>query len=219
ELSGNHPGALEHYVNAVLDATEPLQLPDKSRAVTQTEAEWKQIIEKYCAWVSFSVPLRDEDYGMAVEGIKRCTSFVKNENFITGKDPVDLNRDTLALEWREAFIRNQKNDADQQKELLTRALKDTMSVLKIRTYNGYIYHAKLLDLRSGKRTDVTLYPNTTTTLLIKPRDYFLICSSEVQFTKGLSGSTWRSPENIIPLPALTSSTLKKVTLKTKVRRK
>lgn len=219
ELQGNHAAALEQYIKAVLAATEAHPLPDKSRAITQTEEEWKRIVAKYCAWVAYSVPLTDKGFGMAIEGIKRCTSFVKSENFITGKDPVELNRDSLAREWREAFIRDGRNDAGPQEELVLRAQKDTVSVLKIRTLNGYIYHLKLVDLRTGKRTDVTQYPNSTISLLVKPRDYLLICSSEVQFTEGLSRKTWHSPENIIPLPALMSALLKKVTLKTKVHRK
>ena len=84
--------------------------------------------------------------------------------------------------------------------------------------NGFIYHGKLFNVKTGKRTDFTLYPNSTITLLVQPGDYFLICSSEVQFTEGLSGKTWRSPENIIPITGPATTSLYRVTLKSKVAR-
>ncbi len=218
ELHGQHAVATAKYIQAVLDNTEAFIYPDKNKAVTPTESEWKLEVDKYLSRVAYSAPVINQKYDKGIQGILRCTSFVENENFITGKPPVFLSRDSLEKEWREAFVRERKSDAKGQVDLVTRAFKDTLSILCIRALNGYIYNSRLLDMKTGKRTDFILYPNSRIHLLVKPRDYLLICSSEVQFTEGLRGKTWRSPDNIISIHVPDKTSRRNITLKTRVHR-
>ena len=218
EVKGDHTQAIAHFIQSVLENTEGLKYPDKSKAITETEAQWKEMVGEYLSLVCYNAPMLDKDFGIAIEGVKRCTSFVENFNFITEKDPRELPKDSLTKEWFLIFARNNKSDAKEQRQFIDRALKDTLSILQVRALNGYIYHLKLLDLRTGKRTDVILYPNSTVSLLVKPREYLLICMSEVQFTEGLSGKTWRSPEEIIPIIPPEQTSVQRLTIKTKVHR-
>lgn len=219
ELHGKYSVAMEHYIKAVLEVTEALPYPDKSKAVTITDDEWMGEVQKYFSWVTFSVPDNREEFNKAADGIKRCTLYVENENFITEKEPKELVKDSLMKEWIEPFVRKMGSNSEAHEKLISRALKDSVSILRIRAMTGYIYTVRLLDLKTGKRVDFMLYPNTSISLLVKPREYFLICSSEVQFTEGLSGKTWYSSENIIPFVGLDRTCLKQITLKTRVHRK
>lgn len=218
EARGDYTEARAQYVQVVFDATESLPYPDKSKAITETEEQWKETVAQYLSWISYSGPMSDNRCGVALEGIKRCTSFVEDNNFITEKEPEELPLDSLRIEWYEAFARNEKGDEKEQESLIERAIQDTLSILQVRALNGYIYHAKLLDVRTGKRTDFILYPNSSIALLVKPRDYMLICSSEVQFTEGLKGKTWRSAEESIMIRPPDITSLKRITLKTRVAR-
>ncbi len=218
EVKGDHAGAITYFIRAVLEGTEALKYPDKSKAITETEAQWKEMVGQYLSLVCYAAPMMNNDFGIAIEGIIRCTSFVDNVNFITEKKPRELPKDSLTKEWFLIFTRNNKNDAKEQRKFIDRALKDTLSVLQVRALNGYIYHLKLLDLRTGKRTDVILYPNSTVSLLVKPREYLLICMSEVQFTEGLTGKTWRSSEEVISIKPPEQTSIQRLTLKTKVHR-
>jgi len=218
EVRGDHTSAMANFIQVVLEETEAFTLLDKEKVITETEQQWKALVGEYLSWITYSAPLINQNFGMAVEGIKRCTSFVENVNFITEKNPILLPRDSLAKKWFLIFARNAKNDMNVQQEFINRGLKDTVSILRVRALNGYIYHIKFLDLRTGKRTDVILYPNSTISLLVKPRPYLMIVSSEVQFTEGLSGKTWRSPEEVIPITPLEHTSVKRITVKTKVHR-
>ncbi len=218
EVRGDYAGALSHFIQVILEETEALPYPEKDKAITETEQQWKTLVNEYVSWIAYSVPSMNSNFGIAVEGIKRCTSFVNNFNFITENKPKLLPRDSLAKEWFGIFARNAKSDRKVQEDFIDRALKDTLSILRVRALNGYIYHIDMLDVRTGKRTSVILYPNTTVSLLVKPRPYLMVVSSEVQFTEGLSGKTWRSPQEVIPIVTLEHTAVKRITLKTKVHR-
>lgn len=219
ELHGKYAVALENYIKAVLDVTEAITCPDKSKAITITEEEWIQEVERYLSWISYSVPYDSEEFNKAIEGINRCTLHVDNENFITEKKPKELIKESLAKEWISTFVRKDTKTIGRHEKLMSRAIADSVSFLRIRAMTGYIYNIKLIDLKTGKKTDVILYPNSNISLLVRPGEYFLICSSEVQFTEGLSGKTWRSPENIIPITTPNRTSLHIITLKTRVSRK
>ena len=42
EVKGDHAGAIAYFIQAVLEGTEALKYPDKSKAITETEAQWKE---------------------------------------------------------------------------------------------------------------------------------------------------------------------------------
>lgn len=218
EQHGKYLEAQQLYIQEILKLTEPMAYPQKEAAVTASEGEWKQVIERYMAWINFSVTDTRQEYTKALSGILRCSSFVEQENFVTLHQPKALDRDLLAKQWNEAFVRSRMVDLKEQQSLIDRALQDSMSVLRIRALNGYIYKLKLLDGLTGKRVDFILYPNNTIIFLVKPRNYYLICGSEVQYTDGLKGKTWNSSENVIALSIASQPTLQWLTLKTQVRR-
>ncbi len=219
ELQADYAAALENYVKVVLDLTDATPYPDKDKAITATEEEWIHEIEKYIGWITYSIPDTNKELSKAIDGIVRCTSYIENENYITEKKPTKFVRDSLTKEWRDAFFRKNSRFDQGHDKLISRSIEDSLSFLHIRAMTGYIYNAKFLDLKTGKRTDFLLYPHHTVLLLVRPGEYFLICLSEVQFTEGLSGKTWRSPENIIPISVSDTTSLRNITIRTKVSRK
>lgn len=219
EMRGDYDSAISVYARALLEVTEAKALPDKNKPNVSVGDEWLQEIKEYIAWVSYRKPHGNMEVHNLLEGIIRCTSSVANHNFITEKEPIDLVKDSLNKEWREPFVHSEDNNEDKHLALLSKVMDDSLSLFRIRAMNGFIYHGKLLNLKTGKRTDFTLYPNSTVTLLVQPGNYFLICSSEVQFTEGLSGKSWKSPENIIPITGPARTTLYRATLKSRVSRK
>ncbi len=218
ELQGKYEVALENYVNTISKVTEAMTYRDKNKAATQTNEEWIQEVGEYLSWVGFSKPAEENEFSMVIEGIKRCQPFIDSVNFITDEKIKTLVEDSLAKEWQEAFVRLNRDESREHKKLILRTMADSMSILRISAMTGYIYKCKLLDLTTGKRVDFILYPNSDISLLVKPGDYFLICSSEVQFTEGLSGKTWYSPVNVIPLKAPDRTSLYSMILRTRVRR-
>lgn len=218
ELQGKYDSALENYLNALSEITEVKNYPDKSKAVTQTNEEWLQEVRGYQAWMNMTEPAGKNEYGMTIEGIKRCLPFIDSVNFITDEKTKTLVQDSLEKEWVEAFVRLDRDEEKEHKKLIARIMADSMSIIRIAAMTGYIYHGTLLDIKTGKRIDFTLYPNSEISLLVKPRDYFLIVSSEVQFTEGLKGKTWYSSANVIPLKAPATTSLYSMILRTKVRR-
>lgn len=218
EAHGNYAEALDHFVSVACAKSESLPYPEKEKAVTTSETDWKKSVESYLSWIIYPVMQPSAEFGQAISGIVRCTSFVEKANFLTEKAPKPLVRDSLFEQWREPFFRERKNDFRELDDCINRAMKDTVSVLRIRAMNGYIYRVKLIDILTGKATDFVLYPNTSISLLIKPRRYFCICSSEVQFTEGLAGRTWHSPQNVIPIVGPSQTSLWQVTLRTRVTR-
>ena len=218
ELQGKYDDALENYVSFLPEVTEGMNYPDKSKAATQTNEEWVQEVGGYRSWILSSILAGKNEYRMTVEGIKRCLPFIDSVNFITDEETKVLVEDSLEKEWREAFVRLDRDEGREHKKLISQTMADSMSILRISAMTGYIYHGKLLDIKTGKRVDFNLYPNTDISLLVRPGDYFLICSSEVQFTEGLSGKTWYSPVNVIPLKAPDRTSLYSMIMRTKVRR-
>ena len=218
ELQGKYDIALENYVKAISEITEAMTYPDKSKAATQTNEEWIQEVERYISWMAFSIPQDNNEFSMAIEGMKRCMPFIDSVNFITDEKIKILVEDSLAKEWQEDFIRINRDESKDHRKLISRVMADSMSILRISAMTGYIYTLKLLDLTTGKRVDFILYPNSAISLLVKTRDYFLICSSEVQFTEGLSGKTWYSPVNLIPIKAPDRTSLYSMILRTRVHR-
>lgn len=218
ELQGKYSVALENYVKALSEVTEVMNYPDKGKAATQTNKEWIQKVAGYFAWVTYTEPVEKNDYRMIIEGIKRCLPFIDSTNFITDEETKILVEDSLEKEWVEAFVRLDRDEGKEHKKLISRTMADSMSIIRISAMTGYIYHGKLLDVKTGRRVDFILYPNTDISLLVKPGDYFFICSSEVQFTEGLKGKTWYSPVNVIPLSAPPTTSLYSMILRTKVHR-
>ncbi len=218
ELQGDYDSASSVYIRTLLTSTEGIACPDKNKPNVLHGDEWLQEIKDYISWVTYSKPYNDMEVKSIIEGIIRCTSSVENHNFITEKKPVELIKDSLANEWIKSFVHADDNNEQKHLELLSRIMEDSLSLLRVRAMNGFTYNSKLFNLKTGKRTDFTLYPNSTVTLLVQPGKYFLICSSEVQFTKGLSGKTWRSPENIIPITAPDRTSRYRITLKSRVSR-
>jgi hypothetical protein len=218
ELEGKYDVALQNFITAVLKSAPSIEYPDKEKINVYSEEDWPSKITQYLSWMTYSLPFDNKDFQLAFEGVKRCSSYVTKNNFITKKEPKSLDLKEFNSIWRATFFR--KNDAVATHEkLIDRAIKDSLCFLKIRTMNGYVYNSNLLDLHTGKITSFILYPNSTISLLVKPRKYFLICNSEARFVEGLSGKTWRSAENIIPFEFPQQNTLHMVTLKTRVNRK
>jgi hypothetical protein len=218
EKQGKFDVALTEYVKALFNATESLACPDKNKPNVNIGDEWIQEIKNYISWVSYSRPHGNGEINKIIEGIKRCTSSVTNHNFITEKEPVELVKDSLIKEWIPSFIHSDDNNEEKHLELISSVMRDSLSLFRIRAHTGYTYNAKLLNLKTGNRTDFTLYPNSNITLLIQPGNYFLICSSEKQFTEGLKVRSWYSPENVIPVIAPNRTSLYRVTLKSRVSR-
>ena len=218
ELQGDYTAALEKYIKALSNVTEGIVYPDKNNAASVTAEEWITKVEKYLSWTIYSQPVQNGEYDKALEGIRRCMPQVEVVNFITGQKPGPLPADSLEKEWREAFVRVDRDEDKTHAPLVSRAVSDTLSMLCIRAMTGYIYYAQLLDIKTGKRTEFTLYPSSNIYLLVKPRDYFLFCSSEVQFTEGLRTKSWRSPQNVIPVKGPERTSLYRISLKTQVHR-
>ena len=218
ELQGKYDVASENYANRISEVTKAMIYPEKSNAAVQTNEEWIREVESYISWAAFSVPADNKELTMAVEGMKRCMAFIDNVNFITDEKRKILVVDSLAKEWQEAFIRINRDESKDHRKLISRVMADSMSILRISSMTGYIYHGKLLDLTTGKRVDFILYPNSAVSLLVRPGDYLLICSSEVQFTEGLSGKTWYSPQNVMPIKAPDRTSLYSMILRTRVHR-
>ena len=218
ELEGKYDIALQNFIAAVLKSTHSLEYPDKEKITVYSEIDWPSKVTQYLSWITYSLPFDNKDFQLAFEGVKRCSSYVTNNNFITKKKPEVLDQKEFSKIWKATFFR--ENDAATSHEkLINRAIKDSLCFLKIRAMNGYVYNSNLLDLHTGKITSFILYPNSTISLLVNPRKYFLICNSEARFVEGLSGKTWRSAENIIPFDFSQQNTLHMVTLKTRVNRK
>ena len=218
EMRGDYDSAISVYAKALLEATETKPLPDKNKPNVALGDAWLTELKEYIAWTSYAKPHGTPELNNLLAGIARCTSNVENHNFITEKEPVELVKDSLVKEWRGPFVHPEDNNENKHLPLVTRVLGDSLSLLRIRAMSGFIYHGKLLNLKTGKRTDFTLYPNSHVTLLIQPGNHFLICSSEVQFTEGLSGKSWASPENIIPLTGPARTSFYRITLKSRVSR-
>ncbi len=218
EIEGNYALALQEYTGALLKITESIEAPYKHIPNVKVGELWLDDVRSYYAWTNFLKPHKTNEIYSIVEGIKRCTSHVANHNFVTSKKPKVLTKTTLFTEWKKSFVHETDDTETEHLILSKKAFDDTLSLLRIRAMNGFIYSGKLFNLRTAKRVDFTLYPNTSITLLAKPGIYFLICSSEVQFTEGLSGKTWQSPENIIHITIPDQPSLLQMTLKSRVSR-
>jgi len=218
ELQGDYAAALENYIKALSEITGEYAYPDKNNTPAISGDEWIKRVEQYLAWTSFSQPFYNSDYDKTLESIRQCMTRVEVVNFITGQKPKSLTPDSLEKEWREAFVRVDMDEEKAHEALVSRAFSDTLSMLCIRAMTGYIYYGQLLDIKTGKRTRFTLYPSSNIYLLVKPRDYLLFCSSEVQFTEGVKTKSWRSPQTVIPLSGQQTASIHSISLKTQVHR-
>ncbi len=220
ELEGKYDIALKGYTNSLLSLTDLIKYPNKNIPNAKRGEEWIKSLNSYFSWIIYPVSHNNMEIYKSVEGIVRCTSFVENNNFITSKKPKVISKIDFIKEWKHAFVYEGDENIEQHNNLINQSLNSHISILRIRSMNGYTYFGKLFSLKTGKRVDFTLYPSSEISLLLIPGDYFLICSSEVNFTEGLKGRSWQSPENIIPIIIKEkNNTLYQITLKTSVSRK
>ena len=216
EARRDFPGALACYIEAIHDLTKSVRLPQKSRARTLAPEAWKAKVGDYLAVVAHPPVRGNESMDAVVAGVYRCTTHVENQNFATVKPDSALTEQAFTMLWEEIFFPDDVTDHGSHGELIGRAMGSNISILRVSSLMGYTYSASLLDLSSYKRTDFTLYPESSVSLLVGPGRYFLICSSEVEFP---DGTLWRSAENIIPVLAPAFTSLKRMTVKSRVKRR
>lgn len=219
EKTGDYAVALKNYIAHIIKESEIMEYPQIDRHVTLSHDEWFAKVKEYLAWISLPTISTNKMLFNALRSAENCTSHVDKENLITAKKPLFLVRDSLEKVWRSTFLRGNSGNLNKHKKLITSAFADSISIINIRAMNGYIYKSTLLNLKTFKGTDFILYPNSTITILAQPGNYFLISSNEVQFTKGLSGTSRLSSKEIIPIIVPDQPEIQNLTIKTMVKRK
>lgn len=217
ELKGEYQDAFKYYCKTIQRATQTFSYPDKDNAITMSEEQWIQKLENYIAWVGFSALFFDAEYMKALEGIQRIAAYNNNENFITGKIPKPLNEHSLATLWQKTFMRENSSAAEKHRKCAHTVFTQNLSFLAIRTMNGFVYRVSLLDIETGRRTDIVLYPNSSKHILVRPGKYYLVCNSQAVLSPGRKGKARKSKEDIIVL-TIHAASLQEITLKTSIRR-
>lgn len=213
--------AMDNYVKALMQTDLAIKYPAKNNSYTKPEGEWMKDIEKYISWVIDKKPNNAPEYQKPLDGIKRCMLQIQSINFITEKPLKPLKNDTLVREWKSLFLRENEPFNERHKELIKNVVDYNISLLRLKTVQGFVYTLKVLDVETGKRTEFVQGPESRTTFFLRPgAQYFLICRSEVIYKEGggLEKMRWSSAETIIPFTAPLESSVKDIVLITDVAR-
>ena len=213
--------AMDNYIKALMQTDLAIKYPAKNSSYTKPEAEWMKEIEKYISWVIDKKPNNAPEYQKPLDAIKRCMLQIQSINFITEKPLKPLRNDTLVREWKSLFLRENELFNERHKALIKSIKDSNISLLRIKTIQGFVYTIKVLDVETGKRTEFVQGPESRTTLFLRPAaQYFLICRSEVIYKEGggLEKMRWASAETIIPFTAPLEGSIKDIVLITDVTR-
>ncbi|MBN1982210.1 MAG: hypothetical protein JW795_11805 [Chitinivibrionales bacterium] len=217
EAAGQWRVALEMYA-AVVDrsVSDKFSYPNKTNPLWATEDDWIAQLTSYLNWTKNTTVRFKEPYHTALQGICRCTSNIAELTMVLQGKSVPLSRDTLSQVWFSGFSRNSRESPQKHRQLIDRLFADSVSFLMLRCQSGFSYTIGFLNVATGARLDLTLYPQSSIPLLVTAGTYLLFCESEVTVTDGLSQAKWNSGLEALPLTIPAGRFIHRAMLRTEV---
>lgn len=215
EEQGDTTQACGHYVKALLEATPPFEYPDEGRAGILNRESYRKRVRQYVEWVVQSPSGTNEKAFQALGPVVRCSSVVENEHLLIGDTLVHLDS-SLYIHWFTRAFYPTVHDSSAVANQAIEGITNDLSILRIRSPRDFTYFGHLLDPNTYRRTEFTLFPESTIDLLVSPGRQALILQSEVTFQ---GGQVWRSPLNVLWIDFPEKPTGIGVALKTRVRRR
>ena len=216
EITGKLQDAFTLYVSSLLQVTPSMKVPDVNRSKILNSELWRKEIEKYVIWISTPAKKPSNDLQTILDGIKRCSEHARSDNSLAALSVRSLSTDQYISEWNNLFFAPTVRIDPSHTTLASGNHVNNVSIIKLASLKNYSYELNLVNKHSGRRTEVFLYPESSTFLLAAPGEYLLICQSAVTFP---SGELWKSPFTAMPLSIPENASFIGGELRTSVNRK
>lgn len=215
EKQGDTTQACEYYTKALLQATPSFEYPGEGRAGVLNRESYRKRIKEYIRWTAESPSGTNQTAFQAIAGIARCSTAVENQHLLIIDTIALLDSSSYLHRFRRAFY-STIHDSSAVETQAAEGMNNKLSILRIRSPRDFAYYGSLLDPNTYRRTEFTLFPESTIDLLVRPGGQALILQSEVTFQ---GGQVWRSPRNVLWIDVPEEPSGLGLALKTRVRRK
>jgi hypothetical protein len=215
EASGNFSRALSIYLKEMVSHSDLRQPPPKAMAVTASADVWIKELDKYLVWLTDTMSSGSDFLRNITESIDRCRKQVSSMVSATDCSGKMAIRDDYVKNWNAVFYPDGKTPPESQAAEIDKAVNYGVSILNISGNSNYRYEGSVVNLKSGKRIEFTVFNEGCASMIIPPGSYYLIITAKATFT---GGKEWISPVSALSFSAPDSASLLSMKLRTDISR-
>jgi hypothetical protein len=215
ENRGMFDKAQQAYAELLVASAQPRALPDRSQVPTLKPEQFLEQVGGFVDWIRAVPTPPDSLVRLALDGLERCSSSVKQMTFPTLPVPKPLALPDYRELWHTAFFPEFVPLHDIQGPLIGTCHGQALSFVRVTARKSYSYEGLLVECESGKAVAVSIYYEGSLLIPARPGRHLLVVRAKTQFA---SGSTWTSPYSVISLQIPDATVLFPFTLNTTVER-
>jgi len=207
--------AQQAYAEMLAASAQPRSFPDRNQVPNLTPEQFLEQVGGFVDWIRAAPTPPDSSVRLAMEGLERCSSNVKQITFSTLPVPKPLTLDDYRELWHTSFFPDFVPLHEAQDPLIQTCHGQPVPFVRITARKSYSYEGFLVQRETGRAVAVSIYYEGSAFIPVRPGRHLLVIRAKTQFA---SGSTWTSPYSVISLQVPDKAVLYPFTLNTTVER-